>query len=99
MSPEDKKRQSFDNHHDGLYSKYHVYRLDESDKHNDCEYFVLDLTHDPFARIAIAAYALNCEAEYPELAQQLRRTMLRITHERRKKNPGCYPDPKDLLDS
>lgn len=60
----------------GLYTKFTVYRNDGRDlPGNDrqgAEYFVLDLTYDPFARLAIQTYANACEARYPELAQQLR---------------------------
>ena len=59
----------------GLYNKYDVKRLDGSSeagkKHEGCEYFVLDLTHDPFALIAARAYAAACEATYPLLAADL----------------------------
>jgi hypothetical protein len=56
----------------GLYSKFRVFRRDESPKHESCEYFVLDWMHDKFAPIAAMAYADACEAEYPELARDLR---------------------------
>lgn len=56
----------------GLYRKYSVKRLrDREKKHARCEYFVLDLIHDPYAGAALAAYADACEAEYPELAADL----------------------------
>ena len=60
-----------------IYSKYRVYRTDEtdlvpSDKHYGCEYFVLDLSHDPFAIPALLAYADACEATHPQLAGELR---------------------------
>lgn len=60
----------------GLYTKFTVVRNDGSSepgaKHDGCEYFVLDLTHDPFATDAIRAYANACELEYPALARDLR---------------------------
>jgi hypothetical protein len=60
----------------GLYGKYHVERTDGSSepgkKHEDCAYFVLDLTHDRNAPPALIAYAAACEAEYPVLARDLR---------------------------
>lgn len=59
----------------GLYAKFHVSRNDGTsgpgEKHYGCEYFVLDLTHDPFAIPALAAYAEACRAEYPLLARDL----------------------------
>ncbi len=60
----------------GLYTKFHVERADGSSqpgqKHHGCAYFVLDLDHDPHARPALLAYAKSCEAQYPELAKDLR---------------------------
>jgi hypothetical protein len=57
-------------------NKYRVERTDGSTvpggKHARCEYFVLDLRHDRFARPALEAYASACEAEYPLLAADLR---------------------------
>lgn len=63
----------------GLYKKFVVDRYDGSGepggKHAGCEYFVLDLTHDPFAWPALAAYAEACEAEYPLLAADLQKKL------------------------
>lgn len=61
----------------GLYGKYHVLRVDGTDcageKHEDCELFVLDLTHDPHALVAAYAYADSCEDDgYEALARDLR---------------------------
>ena len=60
----------------GLYHKFNVTRADGSSepggKHDGCDYFVIDLTHDPFARLAILAYAAACEADFPLLAADLR---------------------------
>lgn len=61
--------------HDGLYAKYIVRRADGSDapgeKHENCTYYVLDLTHDKHAIPAIRAYAESCREEHPKLAQDL----------------------------
>lgn len=63
-------------HARGLYAKFNVTRTDGSDlaggKHENCEYFVLDLTHDHHAIHALRAYACSCDAEYPQLAADLR---------------------------
>jgi len=60
----------------GIYCKFHVERVDgtsgQGKKHYGCEYFVLDLTHDPYAKAAILAYAGSCESIYPLLARDLR---------------------------
>lgn len=60
----------------GLYRKFNVTRVDGRDKpggdRSGASYFVLDLTHDPFARTALTAYADACESEYPALASDLR---------------------------
>ena len=60
----------------GIYHKFNVQRVDGRDapgeKHEDCFYFVLDVTHDPFALGALETYAQACEKEYPGLAYDLR---------------------------
>lgn len=62
----------------GLYNKFVVHRQDGTDKkvgdrHLGCQYFVLDLTHDPHAIPAIRAYAMSAEVDgYVELAKDLR---------------------------
>lgn len=68
MSDKDKSK--------GLYNKFSVTRVDGSShygkKHNQCEYFVLDLTHDPLAIPAIRAYSLEAsKAGYTKLAEDL----------------------------
>jgi hypothetical protein len=59
----------------GLFTKFEVTRVDGRDrigcKHDGCRYFVLDLTHDPFAQAAVRAYADVCRKEYPQLAADL----------------------------
>jgi len=59
----------------GLYRKFHVYRDDGRDgsgeKHDGCEYFVLDLTHDPFAWFALRRYAEACRETHPKLSADL----------------------------
>jgi hypothetical protein len=59
----------------GLYQKFNVSRTDGSDapggKHHGCSYFVLDITHDPFAINALAAYANACRDSLPLLAKDL----------------------------
>lgn len=60
----------------GLYQKFRVERTDgrsaRGEKHERCDYFVLDLVHDVFARPALEAYAAACASEYPNLAADLR---------------------------
>lgn len=59
----------------GLYGKFLVERVDGSSapggKHDGCDYFVLDITHDKFAKAALVAYAEACKEEYPLLAADL----------------------------
>lgn len=56
----------------GLYRKYNVQRLNDSDgKHAQCNYFVLDLDHDPYAKVALRAYAVSCRKKFPQLAEDL----------------------------
>jgi len=64
----------------GLYGKYYVERADGGSrpgkKHNGCFYFVLDTTHDKYAKPALKAYAEACEVEYPELAKDIRKLIV-----------------------
>lgn len=61
----------------GLYRKYVVYRVWPSGRWTivaePC--FVLKYTSDPHARVALAAYADSCEADYPLLAADLREAL------------------------
>lgn len=63
----------------GLYGKFRVERVDGSDKaggkHDGCDYFVLDLTHDPHAIPAIKAYIASCNKDYRLLADDLVRIL------------------------
>ena len=65
-----------DNKTRGIYNKFYVKRVDDTDcpggKHDGCDYFVLDATHDVYAMAAILAYADACEADYPKLAADIR---------------------------
>jgi hypothetical protein len=67
----------------GLYNKFHIQRVDGSHKpggkHDGCEYFVLDLTHDKHAKAALLAYAESCKTEYPLLSHDLRATAIFAT--------------------
>ena len=71
-----------DNTQTGLYRKFIVERTDgksaPGEKHDGCEYFVLDMDHDAHARAAITGYVGSLEAsgEYPALAADLRRRYL-----------------------
>lgn len=60
----------------GIYHKFNVERVDGQSepgrKHHGCDYFVLDMTHDPHAGPALRAYADSCERDYPTLAAELR---------------------------
>jgi hypothetical protein len=64
----------------GLYRKFLVLRTDGSSepggKHDGCECFVLDITHDKYAAPALLAYAEACDAEYPELAKDIRANLV-----------------------
>ena len=61
----------------GLYQKYQVRRTDGSSepggKHEDCQYFVLDMDHDPHAVAALEAYMNSCRtAGHIRLSEDLR---------------------------
>lgn len=67
---------TFDKHTAGRFEKFKgIERTDgqsaPGQKHHGCDYFVLDLTHDPHAMPAIKAYAASCRADYPQLAADL----------------------------
>ena len=70
----------------GLYNKFHVERADGrsdlGEKHHGCEYFVLDLDHDPHALPAIQAYAKSCAADYPKLAVDVLRRAGELAQDR-----------------
>lgn len=55
----------------GLFKKFTVARVDGSDtsggKHEGCEYFVLDLTHDEHVARALRAYSKAVRADGYEL--------------------------------
>ena len=57
------------------FDKYKVQRSDANDqpgcRHHGCEYFVLDITHDPFAVPALRAYAAACKESDPELSESI----------------------------
>lgn len=59
----------------GVFRKFIVQRVDGSDqpggKHHGCEYFVLDMQHDPHAPAALRAYAQSCEQTHPQLSRDL----------------------------
>lgn len=61
---------------DRLHRKYRVERADGRDQPGGdkaaARYFVLDYVHDPYARVALAAYAEACQARLPGLADDLR---------------------------
>lgn len=64
----------------GIYNKFNVTRNDNKDapggSHENCQYFVLDITHDPHAAPALLAYADSCEADgYEILAKELRKLL------------------------
>ena len=61
--------------HRGLYGKFNVSRVDgrsaPGEKHEGCEYFVLDLDHDPHALPALKAYEESCRIAFLPLARDL----------------------------
>ncbi len=57
----------------GLYPRYELKRLDGTPgKHNKCDFFVLDLTHDKHAAPALLSYAMSAQADgFKQLADDL----------------------------
>jgi len=80
----------------GLYGKFNITRTDGrsdfGEKHYNCSYFVLDLSHDKFSVSALRAYAEACKAEYPQLAKDLLVTALEIEIDI---NSGDHPSCDD----
>lgn len=61
----------------GLYKKFQEIRRTDGEsasggRHDGCDYFPLDMTHDRHAVPALMAYAESCEEENPNLAGDLR---------------------------
>lgn len=60
-----------------LFDKFQVTRTDGTsepgEKHDGCSYFVLDLTHDPYAPAALRRYAIACRRTHPQLSGALMR--------------------------
>ena len=68
--------------HRGIYEKFTIKRTDgrhrKGEKHHGCRYFVLDLTHDEHAAVALLAYASSCADDFPVLAVDLYVEVARI---------------------
>lgn len=83
----------------GLYNKFTVERTDgtsaSGQKHDGCEYFVLDLTHDKFTIPALAAYIDACTVEYPRLAADLRAQLYAMKARATASTPPATPPPVD----
>lgn len=66
---------------DGLYRKYRVTRMDGEDRiggrHDTCDLFVLDVTHDTAARLALATYI--DASDHPQLKADLEAMLARVT--------------------
>lgn len=77
---------------EGLFEKYKVQRVDDRDqpgeKHYRCALFVLDLTHDPWARYAAQRYAHWIESENPQLAQDIRNLIVVLERGAADEAPG-----------
>ncbi len=69
-----------------IYDKFDVTRTDGNDgpgsKHDGCDYFVLDVTHDPYALPALKAYAAACAGTHPTLSLNLFRWVRAIETQR-----------------
>jgi hypothetical protein len=76
-----------------LLGKFRVTRTDgrsgAGEKHVGCDYFVLDLTHDPYSRDALVSYIDACEVTHPQLAESLRMKLLATVQP----NDGFNPMP------
>jgi hypothetical protein len=76
------KMEKTDDKQRGLYEKYYIERCDGKSapgkKHYGCDYFVLDLTHDPYAIPALSIYAEACAAKYPLLSAALKQKLQKL---------------------
>ena len=68
----------------GLYTKFVAVRTHESPRHQDCEYFVLDVSHDSYALPALEAYMNACKETEPLLANDL----FSVVHASARSTPG-----------
>lgn len=84
----------------GLFNKFSVRRTDGSDqiggKHQGCEYFVLDVKCDRFAKAALTAYADACKHDYLELSVNMR-DRYDLSPPKEAKASGLNPADPDLL--
>jgi hypothetical protein len=55
----------------GLFNKYEVKRIDGKPGRENCQYFVMDLCHDPYAKPALEAYIKALPEEYALLKADL----------------------------
>ena len=62
-----------------IYRKFNVTRTDgeheQGKKHDGCAYWVLDVTHDPYAAAALQAYADACCVTHPTLGDDIARLL------------------------
>jgi hypothetical protein len=76
------KKEKINKNKVGLYNKFKATRTDGTsnpgEKHHDCTYFVLDLTHDEHAIPAIKSYIESCKEEFPLVAKDLTTRLERI---------------------
>lgn len=59
----------------GLYRKYLLFKAGGDMTPVLNPFFALRYTTDPHAAVALAAYAKSCEADYPQLAADLREAL------------------------
>lgn len=64
----------------GLYSKYHVARVDGADapggRRAEARYFVMDYRFDPDAWASVASYCVYCALRRPALAADLAKGLM-----------------------
>ncbi len=85
----------------GLYGKYSIFRVDGGNlpgrKHENCDYFTLDLVHDPLAIPALFAYAVAADgAGYHHLAQDLRLRLIGMEEQLEVSGPLSVEDKLHL---
>lgn len=65
-----------------VYERFYVEKKNDPEgKHSECVYFVLDLTHDPYAIVALATYAEAANLKDKENLIKLAENSLKVEND------------------
>lgn len=59
----------------GLYNKYKVERIDGKPGRENCQYFVVDVCHDPYGPAAVRAYIDALPDDFAQLKADLEKIL------------------------